>query len=86
MRPVFEYSDTLNTPYEAFLFDAQIETFPVLPHWHYYMEIMMMSCYNKPLPILVDRNMSKTQLIWKTGISTNAMARFGKMKMSVLRL
>lgn len=50
------------------------------------MEIMMMSCYNKPLPILVDRNMSKTQLIWKTGISTNAMERFGKMKMSVLRL
>lgn len=42
MRPVFEYSDTLNTPYEAFLFDAQKETFPVLPHWHYYMEIMMM--------------------------------------------
>lgn len=42
MKPVFEYSDTLNNPYEAFLFDAQHCPFPILPHWHYFMEIILM--------------------------------------------
>ena len=36
MNPIFEYSDTLNNPYEAFFFDAQKNNFPVLPHWHYF--------------------------------------------------
>lgn len=43
MKPYFEYSDTLNNPYEAFLFDAQTSSvFPILPHWHYFMEILYM--------------------------------------------
>lgn len=43
MKPIFEYSDTLNQPYEAFLFDAQESSvFPILPHWHYFMEIIYM--------------------------------------------
>lgn len=43
MKPIFEYTDTLNQPYEAFLFDAQESSvFPILPHWHYFMEIIYM--------------------------------------------
>lgn len=41
MKPVFEYSDLLNAPYEAFLFDAeQSGIFPITLHWHYFMEIL----------------------------------------------
>lgn len=38
----------------------------------------MTVCYNKLWKILIDKNMSKTQLIKAAGISTNAMARLGK--------
>lgn len=38
----------------------------------------MAVCYNKLWHILIDRNMSKTQLIKKAGITTNAMAHMGK--------
>lgn len=43
MKAFFEYSDTLNNPYEAFLFDAETSgVFPILPHWHYFVEILYM--------------------------------------------
>ena len=48
MNPIFEYSDTLNNPYEAFFFDAQKNNFPVSPHWHYFMELLYIL---KELPI-----------------------------------
>ena len=35
-------------------------------------------CYNKLWKILIDRNMSKTQLIKTARISKNAMAKLGK--------
>ena len=35
-------------------------------------------CYNKLCHMLIDRNMSKTQLIKEAKISTNAMAHLGK--------
>ena len=38
----------------------------------------MAICYNKLWHILIDRNMSKTQLIREAGIITNAMAHLGK--------
>lgn len=38
----------------------------------------MAVCYNKLWHMLIDRNMSKTQLIKKAGITTNAMAHMGK--------
>lgn len=38
----------------------------------------MAVCYNKLWKILIDRGMSKTQLIKATKISTNAMAKLGK--------
>ena len=38
----------------------------------------MRACYNKLWKILIDKNMSKTQLIKAAKISTNAMAKLGK--------
>lgn len=38
----------------------------------------MAVCYNKLWKILIDKNMSKTQLIKAAQISTNAMVRLGK--------
>ena len=38
----------------------------------------MAVCYNKLWHMLIDRNMSKTQLIREAKISTNAMAHLGK--------
>ena len=38
----------------------------------------MAVCYNKLWTILIDRGMSKTQLIKAAQISTNAMAKLGK--------
>lgn len=42
MQYLFEYSDTLNSPYEAFLYDTSVMGFPIRPHWHYFMEIIYM--------------------------------------------
>ena len=38
----------------------------------------MAVCYNKLWKILIDRNMSKTQLIKAAKITTNSMARMGR--------
>ena len=38
----------------------------------------MAVCYNKLWKILIDRGMSKTELIKAEKISTNAMAKLGK--------
>lgn len=38
--------------------------------------------YNKLWKLLIDKNMSKTQLIQAAKITTNAMAKLGKMKAS----
>lgn len=38
----------------------------------------MSVCYNKLWKILIDRGMSKSQLIRAAKISTNAMAKLGK--------
>ena len=42
MSKLFEYIDTLKTPYEAFTVIPSYDDFPVRPHWHYYMEILFM--------------------------------------------
>ncbi len=42
MQYLFEKSDILNAPVEAFYFDTRYETFPIRPHWHYFMEIIYM--------------------------------------------
>jgi DNA (cytosine-5)-methyltransferase 1 len=38
----------------------------------------MIACYNKLWKLLIDRGLSKTQLIQQAKISTNAMAHLGK--------
>lgn len=41
-------------------------------------DINMMISYNRLWKLLIDKNMSKTQLIKASKISTNAMAKLGK--------
>ena len=38
----------------------------------------MAVCYNNLWKLLIDKSMTKTQLIKAAGISTNAMAKLGK--------
>ncbi len=40
MKNLYEYSDRLNAPLVAFNYTATNENFPVLPHWHYFFEIL----------------------------------------------
>lgn len=42
MQYLFEYCDTMESPYEAFLYDTSYMAFPIRPHWHYFMEIIYM--------------------------------------------
>ncbi len=42
MNYLYEYSDILNTPFEAFLFNTLENDFPVRPHFHHYMEMVYM--------------------------------------------
>ena len=38
----------------------------------------MAICYNKLWKLMIDKNINKTQLCEKAGITTNAMAKLGK--------
>lgn len=42
MQYLFEYTNTLNSPYEAFWYDTENMSFPIRPHWHYFMEMIYM--------------------------------------------
>jgi AraC-like DNA-binding protein len=42
MKYLFEYTDTLNSPFEAFCYDTSKEKFPVEAHWHYFVEAVFM--------------------------------------------
>ncbi len=42
MKGLFEASNSLNTPVECFVFDSNIESFPVKQHWHYFAEFIYM--------------------------------------------
>lgn len=41
-QTLFEQSDILNVPVEGFYFDTEKSSFPIKPHFHYYMEIILM--------------------------------------------
>lgn len=43
MNYLYEYSDTLNRPFEVFLFDTAVREFPVRPHFHQYAELLYMT-------------------------------------------
>lgn len=40
MNTLFEKSDCLNSPLEAFFFDSNHEYYPVKAHWHYFCEML----------------------------------------------
>lgn len=40
MHTLYEAADTLNMPYECFIYDSQKNTFPIRPHWHYFVEMI----------------------------------------------
>ena len=40
MHALFELSDTLNMPFECFMYDTARKSFPIRPHWHYFAEII----------------------------------------------
>ncbi len=40
MKNMFEYTDRLNQPMEAFQHIPAPGNFPILPHWHYFIEIL----------------------------------------------
>lgn len=42
MSDLFEPSDALNKPLEAYLFNSDNEIFPVKPHWHHFGELIYM--------------------------------------------
>lgn len=42
MNILMEHQDTLNSPYEAFLYDTYHNCFPIKAHWHYFMELIYM--------------------------------------------
>lgn len=41
MHTLFESSDILETPIECFDYDTKTMPFPVKPHWHYFMELIV---------------------------------------------
>lgn len=43
MQYLFEYADSMNSPYEAFTYDTSFMPFPIRSHWHYFMEIIYMT-------------------------------------------
>ena len=42
MNSFYEQGDLINRPFECFYFDSREKPFPVRPHFHYYMEIILM--------------------------------------------
>ncbi len=40
MNDLYEKSDSLNSPIECFMDCGRRRTFPIRPHWHYFMEII----------------------------------------------
>lgn len=42
MNGLFEKTNSLNTPVECFVFNAENGAFPVKPHWHYFAEFIYM--------------------------------------------
>lgn len=58
MNMLFEKSDYLNSPYEAFYLDSSYKYFPIKSHWHYFCEILYandgdgyVSCSNRKYAI-----------------------------------
>ena len=88
MNSLFEYTDTLNVPYEAFCFDANKEVFPIRSHWHYYVEALYMlegvatlSCDNEEFVIGPDQ----VFLFPPTSVHAIYAASYGPLRYYVLK-
>lgn len=40
MKYLYEDSDLFNNPFQCFYYNSEWCTFPIAPHWHYYMELL----------------------------------------------
>ena len=40
MNKLYEYLDTVHSPYEAFVMETASSFFPVRKHWHYFIELL----------------------------------------------
>ena len=59
MDRYYEYTDRLNTPIEAFTHITYDYNFPILPHWHYFIECIYLTAGN--LLVTCDENVYSLQ-------------------------
>lgn len=95
MNSLFEYTDSLNAPYECFYADSgENISFPVRSHWHYFMEIIytqegkgVMSCdqsafYTEP----GDLVLFPPRTIHSIYTTTDVPLRYGVLKFDLGQL
>ncbi len=94
MNSLFEYSDSLNAPYECFIFDTRLHAFPIRPHWHYFVEILfilegsaMVAC-NQDTYVLDEGDMILflPQQIHSIYSTSNAPIRYYVLKFDINQL
>lgn len=54
IKNLYEYCDGLNSPIEAFVHTSIPDNFPILPHWHYFFEIIHI--LNGNVEVICDEN------------------------------
>ena len=59
MDRYYEYTDRLNAPIEAFTHITNDHNFPILPHWHYFIECIYLTAGN--LLVTCDENVYSLQ-------------------------
>lgn len=94
MQYLFEYHDTLKSPYEAFLYDTSDMPFPIRPHWHYFMEIIymlegtgLMECNGKTYVVEEgDLILFHPESVHAIYTATNFPLKYGVLKFDVNKL
>lgn len=95
MNPLFEYSDSLNAPYECFYADSAKDSyFPVRPHWHYFVEILyflggsgIVTCDDKTFYTSPgDLVLFLPQTVHSIYIATDVPLRYGVLKFDLGQL
>lgn len=94
MQYLFEYCDTIESPYEAFLYDTSYMAFPIRPHWHYFMEIIYMlegtgliECNGKSYVVEAgDMILFHPEMVHAIYTATNVPLRYEGLKFDVNKL
>lgn len=94
MQYLFEYSDSLNSSYEAFLYDTATMCFPIRSHWHYFMEIIYMKegtgfveCDGKSYVLDPgDMILFHPEAVHSIYTATNVPLKYGVLKFDVNKL